>query len=275
MGNFIGMVYGTLQSKGIDTSKMSTKEAIAKFNELQQSNSKKDTQNQPADNIPNNKNIEDGKEYENEDYLWKFSDYEEVGVQNDAKLKGEELSTFNKTLDGYFSKFKDLPKFNFITIDDLSSSEVGGYVKEYLLEGKLNTDLYINVGMIKNLKYDTDGYVSNVACRVENLSQRIKIILDHEMMHKILNYKIGNKSINMDYYRMKQFSNKQKELRDKMIKVWDRALDDGEADKISFYASSSSDELIAEAYSARENGIQIPNYISSLIDEILEFEEEE
>lgn len=34
MANFIGMVYGTLKEKGIDTSKMSADEAIAKFNEL-------------------------------------------------------------------------------------------------------------------------------------------------------------------------------------------------------------------------------------------------
>lgn len=34
MANFIGMVYGTLKAKGIDTSKMSTDEAIAKFNEI-------------------------------------------------------------------------------------------------------------------------------------------------------------------------------------------------------------------------------------------------
>lgn len=31
MANFIGMVYGTLQSKGINTSKMSTEEAIKKL----------------------------------------------------------------------------------------------------------------------------------------------------------------------------------------------------------------------------------------------------
>lgn len=35
MANFIGLVYATLKSKGIDTSGMSTDEAVAKFNELQ------------------------------------------------------------------------------------------------------------------------------------------------------------------------------------------------------------------------------------------------
>ena len=34
MANFISLVYGTLQGEGIDTSKMSTDEAIQKFNEL-------------------------------------------------------------------------------------------------------------------------------------------------------------------------------------------------------------------------------------------------
>lgn len=35
MANFIGLVYATLKEKGIDTSKMSTDEAVAKFKELQ------------------------------------------------------------------------------------------------------------------------------------------------------------------------------------------------------------------------------------------------
>ncbi len=35
MANFIGLVYATLKAKGIDTSGMSTDEAVAKFNELQ------------------------------------------------------------------------------------------------------------------------------------------------------------------------------------------------------------------------------------------------
>lgn len=35
MANFIGLVYATLKENGIDTSKMSTDEAVAKFKELQ------------------------------------------------------------------------------------------------------------------------------------------------------------------------------------------------------------------------------------------------
>ena len=39
MANFMGLVYATLKNKGIDYSKMSTDEAIAKFNELKGSDS--------------------------------------------------------------------------------------------------------------------------------------------------------------------------------------------------------------------------------------------
>lgn len=46
MANFIGMVYGTLKAKGIDTSKMSTEDAIAKFNELNKEDGGK---NKPVD----------------------------------------------------------------------------------------------------------------------------------------------------------------------------------------------------------------------------------
>ena len=36
MGNFIGLVYATLKEEGIDTSKLSTNQAIEKFKELQE-----------------------------------------------------------------------------------------------------------------------------------------------------------------------------------------------------------------------------------------------
>ncbi len=42
MGNFIGMVFGFLKEKGIDTSKMSTQEAIDKYNELNNSKNEKE-----------------------------------------------------------------------------------------------------------------------------------------------------------------------------------------------------------------------------------------
>ena len=38
MGNFIGMVFGVLKEKGIDTSNMSIEEAVSKFNELNEKN---------------------------------------------------------------------------------------------------------------------------------------------------------------------------------------------------------------------------------------------
>lgn len=43
MANFIAVVYGTLKANGIDTSKMSTDEAIKKFNELQGGGGKKES----------------------------------------------------------------------------------------------------------------------------------------------------------------------------------------------------------------------------------------
>lgn len=280
MGNFIGLVFGTLKEKGIDTSSMSVDEAIEKYNDIVNEVAK----NTPKDSATNKKEESitevsvENSEFKKEEYLYSFSKYGDIGVQNDAKLKEGSLEVFNKTLDGYFKKFDDLPKFNFITIDNISSSNVGGYVKEYIEEGRfVNTDLYINVGVINSFKYepDLDKYVSNVACRTDDTDKRIKMVLDHEMMHKVLNYKIGNKRFNMDYYSMNVYSEKQKKLRQKMTEVWNKAIDNGDADNISFYASSSSDELIAEAYSARENGIEIPKYISDLIDEISNFKKGE
>lgn len=54
MSNFIGMVFGTLQSKGIDTSKMSTEEAINKFNELESDDKISKTENKDDTNNKTN-----------------------------------------------------------------------------------------------------------------------------------------------------------------------------------------------------------------------------
>lgn len=52
MANFIGLVYATLKSEGIDTAGMSTDEAVAKYNELQKEGGGKAGENEgtPAEN---------------------------------------------------------------------------------------------------------------------------------------------------------------------------------------------------------------------------------
>lgn len=52
MANFIGLVYATLKAEGIDTSGMSTDEAVAKYNELQMQGGGKAGENEgtPAEN---------------------------------------------------------------------------------------------------------------------------------------------------------------------------------------------------------------------------------
>lgn len=57
MANFIGLVYATLKNEGVDTSGMSTDEAVAKYNELQRKSGGKagEKEGTPAENRRINK----------------------------------------------------------------------------------------------------------------------------------------------------------------------------------------------------------------------------
>ncbi len=48
MANFIGLVYATLKQEGIDTSGMSSEEAVAKYNELQKKTGGKSGEKEPT-----------------------------------------------------------------------------------------------------------------------------------------------------------------------------------------------------------------------------------
>lgn len=48
MANFMGLVYATLKKEGIDTSKLSTDEAVAKYNELQKKSGGKAGEKEPT-----------------------------------------------------------------------------------------------------------------------------------------------------------------------------------------------------------------------------------
>ena len=48
MANFIGLVYATLKQEGIDTTGMSTDEAVAKYNELQEKSGGKSGEKEPT-----------------------------------------------------------------------------------------------------------------------------------------------------------------------------------------------------------------------------------
>lgn len=283
MGNFMGLVFATLKNEGIDTKGMSNDEAVKKFNEL-----KGEGEGTPAEQ-EKLKDIEN-KKYKNIEYINNFSKYGDVGVNID-KLEDKELETFNSTIDGYFSKYKEMPKFTFITVERDFNSNVGGYIKEYLEEGKfVSTDLYINTEILDKYEYieDMDRAVPNVANRFETREQRLKAIIDHEMMHKIINFKIGSKTAKRDYYLSnkiknleegevinEEFSPEQIKLREKMNKVWDEAYENGDILDISLYGSSSPDEMVAEANALMENGFDVPKNIADLVNEIKNFKREE
>lgn len=283
MGNFMGLVFATLKNEGIDTKGMSNDEAVKKFNELKGKGDGTPAEQEKLKDIEN-------KKYKNIEYINNFSKYGDVGVNID-KLEDKELETFNSTIDGYFSKYKEMPKFTFITVERDFNSNVGGYIKEYLEEGKfVSTDLYINTEILDKYEYieDMDKAVPNVANRFQTREERLKAIIDHEMMHKIINFKIGSKTAKRDYYLSnkiknleegevinEEFSPEQIKLREKMNKVWDEAYENGDILDISLYGSSSPDEMVAEANALMENGFDVPKNIADLVNEIKNFKREE
>lgn len=109
MANFIGLVYGTLKSKGVDTSGMSTEEAIKKFNELQGNGEKeKDTPEKIKEKLGGEKAPKEKKEEfieintnprtrtdEEEELEQQFHDEESEGF-DETILEGDVANKNNK-----------------------------------------------------------------------------------------------------------------------------------------------------------------------------------
>lgn len=213
----------------------------------------------------------------------------------------EDLKQFNTYLKDLFNKYPNMSKFNQIKVDNRASSSVGGYIKtRFDANGNIgNYDLYINAswlnkpteeehykktldfykdridyiknnkglytdadGMIKSFEKsisdiekrlntkDEDKIVGNVHDRLKTRELRLKGLMAHELMHRIY------------------AENVKSDLQIKINEIYRQAIINGDARKISIYASTNEKEFISEANAMIECGLKVPEYISNIVKEI-------
>lgn len=114
----------------------------------------------------------------------------------------------------------------------------------------------------KNKRY------SNVAFKLNDEHERLKSLINHELMHREIVYKFGN---SMSQSFSFQMTPEQVKLNDLIYDTFVKAMKNGDAERISEYAETDADEFISEAYSQVMSGIETPDYIKNMIKSIKEF----
>ena len=214
-----------------------------------------------------------------------------------GSLTKDEMGLFNQKLEDMFNKYPQMQKFTKVTVNNAKSSSQGGYVETYFGSPK-TYDLYINAGWlgktpnerirdenikwyeskinninkglaenayvennIESVKKDLERYESelknyknrpifNVTTKATTREDRLKALLSHELMHRIFN------------------ENVDAELGSEVRDVYRKALENGDAQKISTYATTQVGEFISEANSQIELGIETPQYIVDIVNKI-------
>ena len=91
----------------------------------------------------------------------------------------------------------------------------------------------------------------------------------HELMHTItqeFDYAVSNKKITTE-----ELKQKHSDLTKKIREVYNEAIKNGDAKKISRYATTSRDEFLSEANSMLEGGYEMPKYITEVLEELKDF----
>ena len=109
---------------------------------------------------------------------------------------------------------------------------------------------------------------SNVAFKINDEHERLKNVINHELMHRELIYKLDGP---LSEYSHVGKSQKQVELHYLILKTFQEAKISGDIGKISKYARVDADEFVSEAYSQVMSGIETPEYIKNMIKAIKEF----
>lgn len=109
---------------------------------------------------------------------------------------------------------------------------------------------------------------SNVAFKLKDKNARFENIINHELMHRELAYKLGSA---LSRYTSFNATPEQERLHDEILKTYMIAKKNGDAKKISEYADSDINEFVSEAYSQIKSGIETPAYIKDMINKIKEF----
>lgn len=151
MSNFIGMVFATLKKEGIDTSKMDTSEAIAKYNEIQGSGGGSSAKGEETPKTEQ-KTAETGKE------------------------TAEKGTTEKDSADATVSKKETVEKDNKTSIPKEHQAKVN-YLKD-----KINNSWYANAKM----DYGVNGSVKDIS--VSGNTMKITVEEDGKIMTSTINY---------------------------------------------------------------------------------------
>lgn len=151
MSNFIGMVFATLKKEGIDTSKMDTSEAIAKYNEIQGSGGGSSAKGEETPKTEQ-KTAETGKE------------------------TAEKGTTEKDSADATVSKKETVEKDNKTSIPKEHQAKVN-YLKD-----KINNSWYANAKM----DYGVNGSVKDIS--VSGNTMKITVEEDGKIMTSTINH---------------------------------------------------------------------------------------
>ena len=108
--------------------------------------------------------------------------------------------------------------------------------------------------------------VSTTSDLVEGRSKKLYSIITHELMHRIFG-DIKNYNNDSDF----EMANQKIGLMDRCKEVYSTAISNGDAKKISKYATTNREEFICEAYARMELGFDVPKYIKELVEDIQNF----
>lgn len=225
-----------------------------------------------------------------------------------GSLTKEEIGVLNVQLKEMFDRYPNIKKFNTITVRNNASSGTGGYIltRSTAMGNAKWYELYINAGWLdktagershesnikwyenllthynnqledlqknggatkdveylkraientetalNNLQKTSQGQtkVSNVIYKINGRKERLKALMAHELMHRITDeYAVG-------------------ELKDEVRAVYNKAITNGDAEKISTYAKTNFNEFLSEANAQIESGIDTPSYIVDIVNKV-------
>lgn len=145
MANFIGLVYSTLKNEGIDTTGMSTDEAVAKFKELQKSSGGKEGEEQgtPAEQrkIKNINDANDYKSFEQNDY--KIADDGSIimDYKKFDRIMEERNNFYKNSFDKLYEEIGESGKNNLRWAVDYYSAGDYEYINAILRDKNVNLDV--------------------------------------------------------------------------------------------------------------------------------------
>lgn len=228
-----------------------------------------------------------------------------------GSLTKDEIGQFNKQIQDLFKEYPNMQKFTKINVKNAKASLQGGYVATYGFGERESYDLYINAGWldktpgerinqenidyykkkIEELSNNTDNNIEkiesykksinslenrqayNVITKSNSRSERLKSSLAHELMHRVTqtfdNFNVNKYAGNIEKHNTlnEKYRSIQQEIRD----VYSKALQNGDAKKISTYATTSRDEFLSEANAQLEVGIETPQYIADVVNNMKNF----